>query len=600
MHTNSTVRSLWLLQHKFLQCSDLQELLTTLCESAIEFVSVQTASVFLFAKDGRFTRKIILGFDRDGNSIRNDWFKDESYQVGNSFTGKIVVSSGDLSQGSVHWSNNLSVEDLDTKSREAYVSLLGILSSAAGIPLNGQNTIYGVLEVINRLNASKQATLSGFSDDDILVLTVIGTSFTIALSRFQYINQLDTLAFLSRVLAEPHTVKRNQNHVYQEIIEWIVSEFTNYKVCILRINRQEHKKLEIVAREGNGIEWENRFDEPIGDERRFARTVFENKKHVIIVDITSEINDFKNKIWIEANDLHSFACFPLVITDKVVGTLSVYTGYRYHFYPSDVSYLQSVASLIASYVEGGYTIKQLRETRRELKRIKDSQVSAARDTASTSTIQTILHDVKHVLQRLERMLNQASETNSANRRLQLIESTKGEIKKAIEKFAKDMEIPQQVVDINKLIHKIVNDFKKELKTTDDDIEFWEDYSDQVPLVEVLEAEIKELAFNLISNAIKAIQHSDKRDGIVRVSTSVIDSDIDYIEIKVEDNGIGIKREVSEQIFERGFSTYEGGTGVGLYIVRNIVDSYGGSIDFESTVGKGTTFAIHIPKKRYAI
>jgi signal transduction histidine kinase len=72
-------------------------------------------------------------------------------------------------------------------------------------------------------------------------------------------------------------------------------------------------------------------------------------------------------------------------------------------------------------------------------------------------------------------------------------------------------------------------------------------------------------------------------------------------ISVADNGIGIAKDIQDKIFTRGFTTRakEGGTGLGLYVVHEIIKSYGGKIYFDSSV-KGTKFYAGIPLKRYKI
>jgi signal transduction histidine kinase len=71
---------------------------------------------------------------------------------------------------------------------------------------------------------------------------------------------------------------------------------------------------------------------------------------------------------------------------------------------------------------------------------------------------------------------------------------------------------------------------------------------------------------------------------------------DRIELIIEDTGEGIPREDWEHIFDRGFSTYTGGTGLGLHLARNVLTSLAGSIKVtSSTVGEGTVFQVIIPK-----
>lgn len=69
-----------------------------------------------------------------------------------------------------------------------------------------------------------------------------------------------------------------------------------------------------------------------------------------------------------------------------------------------------------------------------------------------------------------------------------------------------------------------------------------------------------------------------------------------VEIAFEDNGIGIDREIQNSIFDKFFlgNSERGGTGLGLYMVRNSIEKMGGSIQVQSAPGIGTTFTIRLP------
>jgi signal transduction histidine kinase len=85
---------------------------------------------------------------------------------------------------------------------------------------------------------------------------------------------------------------------------------------------------------------------------------------------------------------------------------------------------------------------------------------------------------------------------------------------------------------------------------------------------------------------------------VRVKITIATRDLSTgIEIRIGDTGSGIPEHVRARIFDPFFTTKEigKGTGQGLAIARSvIVDKHGGNIDFETTMGKGTTFIIRLP------
>ena len=99
--------------------------------------------------------------------------------------------------------------------------------------------------------------------------------------------------------------------------------------------------------------------------------------------------------------------------------------------------------------------------------------------------------------------------------------------------------------------------------------------------------------NLIKNSIQAI--AEGRDPQIKVRVSRID---DEVHISVSDNGEGIPAEQGEKIFEPRFTTKTGGMGLGLAMVKNIVDGFHGRIWFESSLNIGTSFHISLPLAKY--
>lgn len=95
--------------------------------------------------------------------------------------------------------------------------------------------------------------------------------------------------------------------------------------------------------------------------------------------------------------------------------------------------------------------------------------------------------------------------------------------------------------------------------------------------------------NLIENAFDALRHVDKEEKKVFIS---IDQDDYTLSILVEDNGIGIKQEQLNYIFDNGYSTKnEQNYGIGLYLIQSIVQKENGNIDVSSNLGEGTSFQI---------
>ena len=111
------------------------------------------------------------------------------------------------------------------------------------------------------------------------------------------------------------------------------------------------------------------------------------------------------------------------------------------------------------------------------------------------------------------------------------------------------------------------------------------------------AQLIDAVSNLIHNA---IVYSNPRARVAVSSRLVHDVDGDRADIAVADNGIGITDEDQRRIFERFYrvdyarSRDNGGTGLGLSLVKHIAQAHGGSVDVWSKVGQGSTFTLSIP------
>ncbi len=145
---------------------------------------------------------------------------------------------------------------------------------------------------------------------------------------------------------------------------------------------------------------------------------------------------------------------------------------------------------------------------------------------------------------------------------------------------------KEVIDLNELVHTVFADsvsrqgFKYEIKST-------------LPTIHNVRVLFVQLFSNLISNAEK---HNDKPQGMIAIDYRELQ---EIYEFSISDNGPGISEKYHKKIFKL-FQTLDSdykleNTGVGLSIVKKIITLLGGSIRVESTINKGTTFIIGIPK-----
>ena len=107
--------------------------------------------------------------------------------------------------------------------------------------------------------------------------------------------------------------------------------------------------------------------------------------------------------------------------------------------------------------------------------------------------------------------------------------------------------------------------------------------------------LEQILINLLVNAAQA---SEKKDSRVELNVEVRNSWRDHTILEVKDNGSGMDEKTIRKIFDPFFTTKssQGGTGLGLYVGHNLVESLKGRIEVESEPVMGSTFRVILPDK----
>ena len=118
-----------------------------------------------------------------------------------------------------------------------------------------------------------------------------------------------------------------------------------------------------------------------------------------------------------------------------------------------------------------------------------------------------------------------------------------------------------------------------------------EFEDKVTVASFDRTQLIRIITNLLKNAFQAIPENT----IPEIKVSVSHDDKQVI-IMISDNGYGISKSDTEKIFEPNFTTKSSGMGLGLSMIKSILEAYNGSISFKSKKNKGTTFEVKFPKE----
>lgn len=143
------------------------------------------------------------------------------------------------------------------------------------------------------------------------------------------------------------------------------------------------------------------------------------------------------------------------------------------------------------------------------------------------------------------------------------------------------------VSLKELLEEVKLNFKDMIE--EHDAVITDDFS-QVPEISFSRKNLRSILYNLVSNSIK--YSSPDRKPKITVTTT---RENDFTLLTVQDNGLGLRKQDHHKVFGmfKRLHTHVEGTGVGLAIVKRIVENCGGRIDFESELGEGSVFKVYL-------
>jgi len=153
-------------------------------------------------------------------------------------------------------------------------------------------------------------------------------------------------------------------------------------------------------------------------------------------------------------------------------------------------------------------------------------------------------------------------------------------------FTRPIELHPAETDLESLVRDVFTLVEPQAQANRVQLHF--DQNGELPRLVVDRDLMKQALLNLVLNGCQAMPSG----GELTVKSSALPT---RLELEISDQGTGIPPEARSKIFSLCFTTKPGGTGVGLALAYRIVQLHNGSIDFESEVGRGTTFRISLPR-----
>ena len=256
-----------------------------------------------------------------------------------------------------------------------------------------------------------------------------------------------------------------------------------------------------------------------------------------------------------------------------------------------VNYLEVVVKMLVFYVSSylvfiyilkGESIMNLNTAIKELEKEKVLRTSLFKLT----------HEIKNPLAVCKGYLDML-DLNNKDKILKYIPIIKGEIERTLTLMDDYLDytkvkIQKEEVDIYLLLNDIIESLELFFKENKINLEYL--VPDDELYLRVDYNRIKQVIVNILKNATEA-RDINKKELIIKIRTRVTKN---YFKIIIEDNGIGMDKDVLEQVTDLFFTTKKNGTGLGTSLSKEIVELHGGKIKYLSEVGIGTTVIINLP------
>ncbi|PID56993.1 hypothetical protein CSB45_08700 [candidate division KSB3 bacterium] len=330
------------------------------------------------------------------------------------------------------------------------------------------------------------------------------------------------------------------------------------------------------------------------DQGILARAVLE-KRAFNITDIHACFGDCQSIS--RLLDIDRFAVVPLIVRDQAIGV--IYVDNKYNNVPireDDVNFLQMFSNQAALAIDNAMLYSNVEKRNQELREAQDQLVQMEKMTALGKMAADVAHEIRNPIICVggfaRRLLND-EELNAKHRKYVHIISEESSRLEAILQdiliFSKETHLYFEDCQLNAIIKSALELLECEIQAHDVEVNtcFFKDLDS----IRADVRQMKQVFINLFTNS---LQQTSEHKGLINIMTYNTLSMSGGVTVEVSDNGGGILPEIIDNIFNPFFTTKGIGTGLGLAVIRKIIENHKGNISVHNRPGMGVTFVINLP------
>ena len=501
-------------------------------------------------------------------SISEEYLKERSLAIGEGVVGHVALRNQPIAILDVLKDPLYKEKDLAKK--EGLVSMLSV-------PMCIKDRVIGVINCYTSYPHS-------FSKGEEETLTTVANQAATCIENSGLMETLDIDEIL-RLVLEGVT----KNIGFDRARLYLVNQKRNVLECKMAVGIDEERIKGITLR----------LDP---EESVVARSIFE-KQPFVIPDASKDPR--VNPILKDKFNLHSLVVIPLLVKEKALGAIAAD-----FVEPSKNITKEALESVMVFAQQAGLAIhnafmyqelkafsqqmeEKIQKTTADLRKTEAQLIRSDKLAALGQLAAGIAHEIRNPLTSINILIHSLTENfpsgNSSMEDLKVIEEEINRINEIVDQFLRFAKPAPPLLGKA----EVLSIFEETLQLLRPQIEKQRIlvHKEFQPLPRILmdRKQMKQAILNLLLNAVQAMP----KGGHLALKGHIPEEDR-WVQLSIQDSGVGIPGQDIDKLFDPFFSTKEGGMGLGLSIAHRIIDQHDGKIEVESAPGKGTLFTVWLP------